>query len=117
MPNEVGRSVDEMSDKIKALNRELKASADHTKQLDAALSFDVGGIDTLKAKLGSVQNTINLAAERLDLLREKYTLVQQKVQSGEMKTSELDKLTQQIKKSRNGSGTSWMAVSKNNQRY
>ncbi|MDR1939680.1 MAG: hypothetical protein LBQ40_02665 [Clostridiales bacterium] len=50
MATEIGRSLDEIVQKVKGLNKTLKASTDETRELDKALKLDPKSAETAKRK-------------------------------------------------------------------
>jgi uncharacterized protein YoxC len=96
MSTKVGRSLDEVSQKIKELNQDLKNSTNQTRQLDRALSFDPGSVELLRDRFSSVKTTVELATKKLDLMRQKYDQMRDEVNAGKIRKEELDKLANSI---------------------
>lgn len=63
MALEIGRSISEIDNKVKELNKTLKVSGENTKELDKAL--DPKSAETAERKLRSLHTTVGTATQKL----------------------------------------------------
>ena len=92
MATEIGRSLEEIDQKVKALNKSLKASQDETKALDAALKVDPKSVETADKKMKALQTTVGTATQKLVLLRQKQDDAAKAFQKGDISAAEYKKI-------------------------
>jgi phage-related minor tail protein len=71
MAAEIARSLEEIDNKVKALNKTLKASGDETRELDKALKLDPKNIEAASKKMTALQTAVGTATQKVALLRQK----------------------------------------------
>ena len=71
MATEIGRSLEEIDQKVKGLNKTLRASTDETKELDKALKLDPKSAETVERKMQTLQTAVGTATQKVALLKQK----------------------------------------------
>lgn len=98
---EVGRSLDQIDQKIKRLNSSIKESTSLTKELDKAIKLDSKNIDAVETKMKTLQNQIGLATQKVALLKQKQLEATKAFEKGDMTAKEFNKIEVAILKAEN----------------
>lgn len=98
---EVGRSLDQIDQKIKKLNSSIKESTSLTKELDKAIKLDSKNIDAVETKMKTLQNQIGLATQKVALLKQKQLEATKAFEKGDMTAKEFNKIEVAILKAEN----------------
>ncbi len=101
MAVEISRSLEEIDQKVKALNRTLKESANETKELDKALKLDSKNIEAAGQKMQSLQTAVGTAAQKVALLKQKQDEANKAFQKGDISASEYKKIELYVIKAEN----------------
>ena len=101
MAVEISRSLEEIDQKVKALNRTLKESANETKELDKALKLDSKNIEAAGQKMQSLQTAVGTAAQKVALLKQKQDEANKAFQKGDISASEYKKIELSVIKAEN----------------
>lgn len=101
MATEIGRSLEEIDQKVKGLNKTLKASTDETKALDAALKLDPKSAETVERKMQSLQTAVGTATQKVALLKQKQDDANKAFARGDMSAAEYKKIEISVIKAEN----------------
>lgn len=98
----IGRSFDQLNDKIKQVQSNIKTTETSIKSLDKALQLDPSNVDAVRQKYTLLSQNVKNTTERLELLRKKQQLLNTDFENGAIKSSTYNKqlatITEQIKK-------------------
>ena len=67
----IGRSFDELDNKIKTVNQSIKETDSSVKSLDKNLKLNPGNVDAIRQKYTLLNSNVKNTAERLELLKQK----------------------------------------------
>ncbi len=101
MAVEISRSIEEIDQKVKVLNKTLKESANETKELDKALKIDGKNIEAAGKKMQSLQTAVGTAAQKVVLLKQKQDDANKAFQRGDISASEYKKIELSVLKAEN----------------
>lgn len=82
MSEEIGRPLDELSEKVKKLNENISKVKNETFQFDKALRLDSGNVQALKGRFDSVQRSVALNTEKIKLLKQQQTQLRAEYNAG-----------------------------------
>lgn len=99
MATNIGRSLDEINQKAKELNGNIKSLTNENKLLDKSLKFDTNPLETLNKRAENTQKSITALTQRIELLKTKQKEYDQLLASGEITQTTYDKLSTDIAKS------------------
>ena len=68
---EVGRSLEQIDQKVKKLNDSIKQTTSQTRELDKALKLDSKNTEASAQKMKNLETQIGLATQKVALLRQK----------------------------------------------
>jgi len=98
---EIGRSLEEIDNKVKNLNKTLKASTDETKELDKALKLDPKSAETVERKMKTLQTAVGTATQKVVLLKQKQDEANKSFQKGDISAAEFKKIELAVLKAEN----------------
>lgn len=101
MAVEISRSLDEIDNKVKTLNKSLKESNDTTKELDKAMRLDSKNIEVAAQKMSVLQNAVGTATQKLSLLKQKQIEVAEAFKRGDISAGEFHKIELSVLKASN----------------
>lgn len=101
MAVEISRSLEEIDQKVKALNKTLRESANETKELDKALKLDSKNIEAAGQKMHLLQTAVGIAAQKVALLKQKQEEVNKAFQRGEITAAEYKRIELSVLKAEN----------------
>ena len=104
MAVEISRSLEDIDQKVKALNKTLKESSNETKELDKALKIDGKNIEAAGNKMQSLQTAVGTAAQKVALLKQKQDEANRSFQKGEISAAEYKKIELSVLKAENEVG-------------
>lgn len=99
MATNIGRSLDEINQKAKELNGNIKSLTNENKLLDKSLKFDTNPLETLNKRAENTQKSITALTQRIELLKTKQKEYDQQLASGEITQTTYDRLSTDIAKS------------------
>lgn len=99
MATNIGRSLDEINQKAKELNGNIKSLTNENKLLDKSLKFDTNPLETLNKRAENTQKSITALTQRIELLKTKQKEYDTLLASGEITQTTYDKLSTDIAKS------------------
>ena len=98
MATNIGRSLDEINQKTKELDSNIKSLTNQNKLLDKSLKFDANPLETLQKRATNTQSSITALTQRIELLKTKQKEYDQLLASGQISQSSYDKLSTDIAK-------------------
>lgn len=98
---EVGRSLDDIDQKVKKLNASLKMSTDQTKELDKAIKLDPKNTEAVASKMKNLQNQVGLTTQKVSLLKQKQIEANNAFQNGDITEKEFSKIQVAVLKAEN----------------
>lgn len=98
---EVGRSFDEIDQKVKKLNESLKLATSQTKELDKAVQLNPKNTEAVTNKMKSLQNQVGLTTQKVTLLKQKQLEATKAFQNGEIAEKEYAKIQVAVLKAEN----------------
>lgn len=101
MATEIGRSLEEIDQKVKGLNKTLKESAAETKELDKALKLDSKSAETVERKMRTLQTTVGTATQKVALLKQKQDEANKAFAKGDISAAEYKKIELAVLKAEN----------------
>jgi phage-related minor tail protein len=101
MATEIGRSLDEIDQKVKGLNKTLKASTDETKELDKALKLDPKSAETAEKKMKALQTAVGTVTQKVALLKQKQDEANKALARGDISAAEYKKIELSVIKAEN----------------
>jgi len=99
---EIGRSLEEIDQKVKGLNKTLKASAEETKELDKALKLDSKNAEAVNKKMTALQTSVGTATQKVALLKQKQDEANKAFERGDISAAEYNKIELAVIKAENG---------------
>lgn len=96
MATKIGRSLDEIKNKSKELNAEVRSLTSQNKLLDRSLKFDTNPFETLTKRAENTKQSITAVTQRIELLKEQQKEYEQLLATGAIKQSTYDKLATDI---------------------
>ena len=96
MATKIGRSLDEIKNKSKELNAEVRSLTNQNKLLDRSLKFEKNPFETLTKRAENTKQSITAVTQRIELLKEQQKEYQTLLDSGQIKQSTYDKLATDI---------------------
>jgi phage-related minor tail protein len=100
MAVEIARSLEEIDNKVKALNKTLKAAGNETKELDKSLKFDSKNTEAAK-KMTALQTAVGTATQKVALLKQKQDEANKAFQRGDISAAEYKKIEVAVIKTEN----------------
>lgn len=101
MPTDIGRSLEEIDNKVKNLNKTLKASTDETKELDKALKLDPKSAEACERKMTALQTAVGTAAQKVALLKQKQDEANRAFDGSAQSAAEIKKIELAVLKAEN----------------
>lgn len=101
MATEIGRSLEEIDNKVKGLNKTLKASTDETKELDKALKLDSKNAEAVTKKMTALQTSVGTATQKVALLKVKQDEANKAFGRGDISAAEYKKIELSVMKAEN----------------
>jgi phage-related minor tail protein len=101
MATEIGRSLEDIDIKVKALNKTLSASTAETKELDKALKLDPKATETVERKMGTLQTAVGTATQKVALLKQKQDEAYKAMARGDLSAAEYKKIELAVIKAEN----------------
>lgn len=101
MATEIGRSLEEIDQKVKGLNKTLKASTAETKELDKALKLDPKSAETVDKKMKTLQSSVGTATQKVALLKQKQDEANKAMARGDLSAAEYKKIELAVLKAEN----------------
>lgn len=101
MATEIGRSLEEIDQKVKGLNKTLKESTSETKELDKALKLDPKSAETVERKMQTLQTAVGTAAQKVALLKQNQDEANKAFQKGDISAAEYKKIELSVIKAEN----------------
>lgn len=98
---EVGRSFDEIDQKVKKLNESLKLATSQTKELDKAIKLDPKDTEAVTTKMKNLQTQIGLTTQKVALLKQKQLEASKAFQNGDLGEKEFNKIQVAVLKAEN----------------
>lgn len=98
---EISRSLEEIDQKVKVLNKTLKESANETKEFDKALKIYGKNIEAAGKKMQSLQTAVGTAAQKVVLLKQKQDEANKAFQKGDISASEYKKIELSVLRAEN----------------
>ena len=98
---EVGRSLDEIDQKVKKLNQTLKQSTDLTRELDKSIKLDPKNTEAVAGKMKNLQTQIGVATQKVALLRQQQEQANKAFANGDMTAKEFNKIQVSVLKAEN----------------
>jgi len=80
----VGRSFDELQDKIKSFNRELRETQPELRAIDRGLKLDPGNVDLVNQRFGVFANQLEINRNRADALQQQMARLTGELSSGKI---------------------------------
>jgi predicted nucleic acid-binding Zn-ribbon protein len=101
MAVEISRSLEEIDNKVKSLNKTLKVSAEETKELDKALKLDGKNTEAVAQKMQALQTAVGTATQKVALLKQKQDEAYKAFQKGDMTAAEYKKIEISVQRAEN----------------
>ena len=98
---EVGRSLDEIDQKVKKLNSSLSQSTQLTRELDKSIKLDPKNTEAVTNKMKSLQTQIGLATQKVALLKQKQAEANKAFADGNLAEKEFNKIEIAVVKAEN----------------
>lgn len=98
---EVGRSLDELDQKIKKVNDSLKQSTAQTRELDKAIKLDSSNTEAVATKMKNLQTEIGLCTQKVALLKQKQIEANKAFANGDLTAKEFSKIQVAVLKAEN----------------
>ena len=98
---EVGRSLDEIDQKVKKLNSSLSQSTQLTRELDKSIKLDPKNTEAVTNKMKSLQTQIGLATQKVALLKQKQAEANKAFAEGNLAEKEFNKIEVAVVKAEN----------------
>lgn len=92
MATGIGRSLEEIDQKVKKLNSTLRSSATETRELDKSLRLDSKNIQAAGQKMQVLQTAVGTAAQKVALLKQKQDEANKAFQNGDITAAEFKKI-------------------------
>jgi len=97
MATQVGRSLSEIDNKVRQLNVSLKASQKESKELDRTLKLDPRNIQVAAQRMQGLRNQIGQATQKVSLLRQRQAEANRELQQGNITAAEFAKIEQSVR--------------------
>jgi len=101
MAAEIARSLADIDQKVKALNKTLRASGEETRELDKALKLDPKNIDLSTQKMTALQSAVGTATQKVAIMRQKQDEANRAFQNGDISAAEYKKIETAVVKAEN----------------
>ena len=101
MAVEIARSLEEIDNKVKGLNKTLRESSAETKELDKALKLDPKSAETVEKRMKSLQTAVGTAAQKVALLKQKQDEANKAFARGDISAAEYKKIELSVIKAEN----------------
>jgi len=101
MAVEIARSLEDIDQKVKALNKTLKAAGDETKELDKSLRLDSKNTEAAAKKMQTLQTAVGTATQKVVLLKQKQDEAAKAFQKGDISAAEYKKIELAVLKAEN----------------
>lgn len=98
---DIGRSFDELDQKVTKLNKSLSESNSLARELDKAIKLDPKNTEAVANKMKSLQTQVGLATQKVALLKQKQQEASKAFQSGDMTAKEFNKIEVAVLKAEN----------------
>ncbi len=101
MAVEIARSLTEIDQKVKGLNKTLRESSNETRELDKALRLDSKNTEAVTQKMSTLQTAVGTAAQKVALLKQKQDEANRAFKSGDMTAAEYKKIELSVLRAEN----------------
>lgn len=101
MATEISRSLEEIDNKVKGLNKTLRESGATTKELDKALRLDSKNLDAAEKKMTALQTSVGAATQKVALLKQKQIEANDAFKKGDISASEYKKIELSVLRAEN----------------
>ena len=101
MAVEIARSLEEIDNKVKGLNKTLRESSAETKELDKALKLDPKSAETVEKRMRSLQTAVGTATQKVALLKQKQDEANKAFAKGNISAAEFKKIELSVLKAEN----------------
>lgn len=101
MAVEIARSLEEIDNKVKALNKTLRESGNETKELYKALRLDQKNTAAVAQKMTALQTAVGTATQKVALLKQKQDEASKAFAKGDISASEYKKIELSVIKAQN----------------
>lgn len=98
---EVGRSLDDIDQKVKKLNESLRQASEQTRELDKAIKLDPKNIDASTKKMQLLKTQVGQATQKVTLLKQKQLEASKAFQNGDITAKEFNKIEVAVLKAEN----------------
>lgn len=98
---EVGRSLDQIDNKVRKLNESLRQSTTLTRELDKAIKLDPKNTQAVTSKMQNLKNEIGLTTQKVALLKQKQVEANKAFQNGDISSKEFNKIQVAVLKAEN----------------
>jgi hypothetical protein len=98
---EIARSLTEIDQKVKGLNKTLRESSNETRELDKALRLDSKNTEAVTQKMSTLQTAVGTAAQKVALLKQKQDEANRAFKSGDMTAAEYKKIELSVLRAEN----------------
>ena len=89
---EIARSLAEIDQKVKGLNKTLRESSNETRELDKSLRLDSKNIQAAGQKMQVLQSAVGAAAQKVALLKQKQNEANNAFKKGDITAAEFKKI-------------------------
>ncbi|GHU97864.1 hypothetical protein FACS1894211_00540 [Clostridia bacterium] len=101
MAVEIARSLEEIDNKVKVLNKTLRDSSNETKELDKSLRLDPKNTEAVAKKMDSLKTAVGTAAQKVALLKQKQDEANRAFARGDISAAEYKKIELSVIKAEN----------------
>jgi phage-related minor tail protein len=101
MAVEIARSLEEIDNKVKGLNKTLRESSAETKELDKALKLDPKSAEKAEKKMKALQTAVGTATQKVALLKQKQDEANKAFAKGDISATEFKKIELSVLKAEN----------------
>lgn len=98
---EVGRSLEQIDQKVKKLNDSIRQTTSQTRELDKALKLDSKNTEASAQKMKNLETQIGLAIQKVALLRQKQMEATKAFEKGDLTAKEFNKIKVSVMQAEN----------------
>jgi phage-related minor tail protein len=98
---EIARSLTEIDQKVKGLNKTLRESSNETRELDKALRLDSKNAEAVTKKMNVLQSSVGTASQKVALLKQKQDEANKAFQKGDLSAAEYKKIELSVLRAQN----------------
>ena len=89
---EVGRSLEQIDQKVRKLNESIKQTTSQTREFDKALKLDPKNTEASIQKMKNLEVQIGLATQKVSLLKQKQIEANNAFKNGDLTAKEFNKI-------------------------